>query len=283
MQKNIIDHVNAEAPPKIQITPFLKWAGGKRWLAEKLAALATETGFVRYIEPFLGSGAVFFRLEPVSAILSDSNQELINAYRALKEDFSSVFVLLQEHQRHHSTDYYYKMRSYRPRCEFRQAARFIYLNRTCWNGLYRVNLSGEFNVPKGTKETVLLDSDNWNLVSRLLQNAELRVSDFEEVIDSAKSGDFIFSDPPYTVKHNFNGFIKYNEKIFSWEDQIRLRDSLLSACRRGAKVVVTNANHSSIQTLYSQNFNLRSLTRQSVLAGDVNYRGKFEELLISCI
>src|SRR5699024_9439870 len=114
-----------------------------------------------------------------------------------------------------------------------RAARFIYLNRTCWNGLYRVNKQGKFNVPIGTKVNVRLESDNFMLTSDILKKVDLLISDFENIVDGALEDDFVFADPPYTVAHNNNGFIKYNEKLFSWSDQVRLRDAIIRARERG--------------------------------------------------
>lgn len=267
--------VDSSFPP-----PFLKWAGGKRWLASRVIELATPIRG-RYIEPFLGGAAIFFALRPSRAILSDVNAELVNAYSAVKADHERVFSLLRTHQFRHSTQYYYQMRDYKPRCEYRQAARFIYLNRTCWNGLYRVNRQGRFNVPIGTKTAVLMPTDDWTKVSQLLASAEINCSDFEASISAADEGDLVFADPPYTVKHNFNGFIKYNDSLFSWNDQIRLRDALLAAKRRGAKIILTNANHESIRELYKKDFDLESVARASVLAGSAAHRGRYEELLIT--
>lgn len=259
--------------------PFLKWAGGKRWLSEKIVKLAQPLQG-KYIEPFLGGGAVYFALQPDKAILSDANFELVNTYQAIKDAPEKIALLLREHQRHHSKDYYYKMRSYKPRCGIRMAARFIYLNRTCWNGLYRVNLSGKFNVPIGTKSAVVMESDDWLAVAKLLKSAKLVCGDFEKIIDQAVKDDLVFADPPYTVKHNLNGFIKYNDALFSWNDQVRLRDALLRAKQRGARVIVTNAHHASIRELYKNQFSMESVERASVLAGSSAHRGRYEELLI---
>lgn len=278
MEKIVIPPVESNQillPP-----PFLKWAGGKRWLSKRIVELVTPLSG-KYIEPFLGSGAVFFALRPAQALLSDLNFDLINAYKAIQSDPEKVSVLLIEHQRLHSKEYYYRMRDYKPRCEYRMAARFIYLNRTCWNGLYRVNRSGKFNVPIGTKSSVVMPTDNWAAVSSLLESVQLTCGDFEDSIEGAKAGDLVFADPPYTVKHNFNGFIKYNDALFSWSDQIRLRDALLRAKQRGAKVVITNAHHASVRALYQDHFHLEPITRASVLAGSPAFRGRYEELLIS--
>lgn len=163
-----------------------------------------------------------------------------------------------------------------------RAAQFIYLNRTCWNGLYRVNLEGKFNVPIGTKQNVILETDDFEATSRLLVGAELVCGDFEKVISRAGENDFVFVDPPYTVKHNYNGFIKYNESIFSWDDQVRLRDSVKTASNRGAKVLVTNACHESIRDIYEDIGELIVLDRASVIAGKSTARGRYEEMVIKC-
>jgi len=263
----------------IPVTPFLKWAGGKRWLAP---SIQEKVGIIagRYIEPFLGSGAVFFRLHPNTALLNDANTDLIDAYKAIQQDYKTVVKHLTQHHGLHSKEYYYEIRDYAPRCLFRRAAKFIYLNRTCWNGLYRVNLNGIFNVPIGTKSSVLLSSDNWAQVSDSLKNAQLSSGDFESIIDQAENGDLIFADPPYTVKHNYNGFIKYNEALFSWADQERLSLALIRARRRGADIIATNANHESVRALYESAFDLHTIERNSVLSGDPKFRGRFQELLI---
>ncbi|MDG5469667.1 Dam family site-specific DNA-(adenine-N6)-methyltransferase [Deltaproteobacteria bacterium IMCC39524] len=263
-----------------KIAPFLKWAGGKRWLV-KLRDDLLDTGFNRYVEPFLGSGAVFFHVNPTTSILNDKNKALIDVYRAIKNDHSRVLYLLNAHSKKHSKEYYYEMRAKKCRNQFSKAAQFIYLNRTCWNGLYRVNLKGDFNVPKGTKDKVLLDTDNFAEIANLLHGAQLEDGDFEKVIDSTVEGDLVFIDPPYTANHNNNGFLKYNEHIFSWKDQIRLRDATLKAKNRGAKIILTNANHGSVRELYSRHFNLQDISRASVLSGKKEYRGAVQELLIT--
>jgi DNA adenine methylase len=264
---------------KARVTPFLKWAGGKRWLVASHAHIFPKK-FNRFLEPFLGSGAVYFYLQPREALLTDVNRDLINAYRVIRDKWKLLEAALTAHQERHSDDYFYAMRAWTPKENIEKAARFIYLNRTCWNGLYRVNKKGEFNVPRGTKNSVLLDSDAFELVSKNLKRATLKVADFESSIDSANAGDFVFVDPPYTVKHNYNGFIKYNDKIFSWEDQVRLRDALVRAKKRGAMIVMTNANHESVRDLY-KGFNSYPLRRQSVLSGVPEGRGETEELLVT--
>lgn len=259
--------------------PFLKWAGGKRWLVSAFPELFPHS-FNTYIEPFLGSGAVFFHLTPAKAILSDTNAELINTYEAIQLDWRSIARELRVLHENHSQDLYYEIRKKSYKSKSKRAAKFIYLNRTCWNGLYRVNLKGEFNVPIGTKENVILGSDNFKEVSKILKNTKLIVSDFQEVIDASNKNDFLFIDPPYTVRHNLNGFVKYNDKLFSWDDQIRLRDTIENAVSRGVKVLLTNANHESVKELYKGIGEMIAVERQSVISGNAANRGKYSELIV---
>jgi len=261
-------------------TPFIKWAGGKRWLVSRHAELFPKS-YKRYFEPFLGGAAAYLFLAPSKAILSDANAELIDTYLAIRDEHELVSQKLSEHQKNHSKEYYYAVRDQRPRRLAYKAARFLYLNRTCWNGLYRVNLKGSFNVPIGTKENVLLETDDFEALSTQLRRAEILCTDFEVQIDKACEGDFMFVDPPYTVKHNNNGFLKYNEKIFSWEDQVRLRDALLRAVDRGVQVLATNANHKSVRDLYREFLDLTTVPRSSVLSGNPKYRSKISELVIA--
>lgn len=263
----------------MKLTPFLKWAGGKRWLTKNHSYLFPEA-IEKYIEPFAGSAAVLFHLQPKEALLADTNKELIHAYIALKQNWEEVYHFLEIHQKSHNKEYYYKMRSSDPTNMFENAAKFIYLNRTCWNGLYRVNLKGKFNVPIGSKTNVFLPTDKFKEISDFLQNVTLKVQDFELTIDMAKHDDCIFIDPPYTVKHNLNGFVKYNETIFSWDDQIRLNKAIKRAAQRGAKIILTNANHESIKCLYEGIGEHIHLERSNVMAAKPECRGKYKELIV---
>ena len=259
--------------------PFLKWAGGKRWLTGRTSMQAPDEQGT-YFEPFLGSAAMFFHLRPFQSVLSDANKSLIEAYQAIRADHEKVAAHLKKHAAKHSIEYYYIVRAMNCRTEFSRAAQFIYLNRTCWNGLYRVNKNGVFNVPVGTKLKVILDDDDFAGVARMLKRCELSNADFECQIDRAKSGDLIFADPPYTVRHKHNGFIKYNENLFSWEDQVRLKEALLRAKIRGARIALTNADHVSIRNLYEQDFSITELSRYSAISGASGSRGNYPELLI---
>ena len=262
------------------IEPFLKWAGGKRWLTGS-ASLPNPSTFRRYFEPFLGGGAVFFKLEPKDALLSDINGDIIDLYRMVRDQPEALRQKLEAHQSRHDRDYYYTVRAKIPETLIEKAARTLYLNRTCWNGLYRVNRKGEFNVPIGTKTTVISEADDFFRIARALEGAELRKCDFAETIEEAMTGDFLFVDPPYTVKHNMNGFVKYNETIFTWADQVRLKDAVTRAARRGVAVIVTNADHESLRELYARDFAYLSLSRSSVLSGSSTGRGPTTEAMFT--
>ncbi|WP_205704468.1 DNA adenine methylase [Burkholderia stabilis] len=271
------------SPTAETLTPFLKWPGGKRWFVCNYADLIPKE-FDTYVEPFLGAGSVYFHLRPRQALLGDINPDLVNAYRAIKEDWETVSNSLRYRQRRHREDadgYYYWLRDRTPSDPTQQASRLIYLNRTCFNGIYRVNKRGQFNVPRGTKDKVVIETDDFEGMSRALRNAELVVGDFESLVERADSGDFVFCDPPYTVRHNHNGFRKYNEVIFSWADQERLASSLLRAARRGVKVLCTNANHQSVRDLYSDPvFGQIAVSRYSSISASNSSRRSFEELVI---
>lgn len=258
--------------------PFLRWAGGKRWLTQERAIAVPSNA--RLVEPFVGGGALFFSRPWRSAMISDVNPFLINAYRRMQNEHSVVFRLVAEHFRNHSPTYYYKIRDRMSRSTIEDAADFIYLNRSCFNGLFRVNLSGRFNVPIGSKVYELRDSSEFEAWSDRLQRASIELCDFEEAIDRCGEGDFVFADPPYTVNHNENGFIEYNEKIFSWQDQVRLHDSLLRAEKRGAHFILTNADHETIRDLYAD-FSISTVERGSEMASRVSARRRTTEVVIT--
>jgi len=262
------------------LQPFLKWAGGKRWFVRNHSDLIPTT-YNRYIEPFLGGGAVFFSLMPNNSILGDINPDVVAVFEGLKNNWKYIKRSLQYHQRMHSDKYYYKVRDNEPTGLLQRASRMIYLNRTCFNGIYRVNRHGEFNVPRGSKNHVILESDDFETISKVLQNAIIRLSDFESIIDQAMRGDLVFADPPYTVRHNLNGFVKYNEKLFSWNDQERLAQALIRARNRGVQIVATNANHHSVRDLYEEEgFYLKTVSRFSSISASSLNRKQFEELII---
>lgn len=268
-------------PKKHRVRPFLKWPGGKRWFVAQYSHLL-PLNFERYIEPFLGAGSIFFYLLPAKAILGDLNQDLITAYEGVKDSPDKVVSILLAHQIKHSPEHYYHVRDgMLPESLAERAARIIYLNRTCFNGIYRVNRQGRFNVPIGTRTNVLLDTDDFGLTASLLANADLRWGDFESLVDEATQNDLVFLDPPYTVRHNNNGFIKYNEHLFSWQDQERLALAASHAVERGAHVVVTNAAHQTVRELYPADlFDFHEVSRFSSISATLANRRQYEELVI---
>lgn len=259
--------------------PFIKWAGGKRWLTDRIVS-QVPTSYNRYLEPFLGGAAVFFRLQPKAAVLSDANAELISTYEVVRANPKGVESELRKFQLLHSKTFYYSVRASSPTDPLDQAVRFLYLNRTCWNGLYRVNRNGLFNVPKGTKNAVVLETDDFSAWATALHSAEIVACDFATTLARAKKGDLVYVDPPYTVKHNNNGFLKYNQNIFSWDDQVRLRNECVRARKRGATVLLSNADHASLRELYHGEGDIVTVDRSSVLAGQASARQRVSEILV---
>ena len=260
------------------VFPFLKWAGGKRWLASSCRHLFPKvTG--RHIEPFAGSAAMFFALQADRAIIADVNERLIEGYKSIRDNVEQFERHFRWFAQNHSEAFYYAVRQQKFRSAAKRAAQFVYLNRVCFNGIYRENLKGEFNVPLGSKTSVILETDNFRNVSALLQRVELLACDFEYVVDLAGKEDLLYVDPPYTTKHNYNGFVKYNQNIFSWEDQTRLALAVKRAHHRGAFVVVSNADHSEVRALYSDQFSVLSVERLNVIASKSRYRGRTTEMV----
>jgi len=268
---------NEKSSPNSDSLPFLKWTGGKRWLTSEIEQLVPEN-YGRYIEPFVGGGAIFFHLHPWPATLSDINPDLINAYRQVRDNVEEVITRLRRLRI--DRDVYGEIRNSEPRTPIARAVRFLYLNRTAFNGIYRVNQQGRFNVPFGCKPgTVVCDPELLRSASLSLQNRKLRTCDFEVAIESANEGDFIYADPPYTTKHDNNGFRRYNEEIFAWEDQIRLAECCRQAVARGAYVIVSNANHRPIVDLY-KGFGCKRLSRRSLISGVAQGRGSVKECIL---
>ncbi len=265
-----------------EVRPFLRWAGGKQWFIPRLASFLPAK-FNNYHEPFLGGGSVFIHLKSQGIIknrayLSDSNGDLINAYNIVKRDVNSLIDKLSEHR---NFKYYYdELRDRTFRNKVSKAAQFIFLNRTSFNGIYRVNLKGEYNVPYGYKKYgTLIQEDNLTSLSLLFQDCNFYKRDFGRTLGDIVEGDLVFLDPPYTVAHDLNGFIKYNQKIFSWEDQERLKRYVEVVIERGAYFILTNAAHRSISTLYDGIGTKTNLSRFSVIGGRDAKRSKYNELV----
>lgn len=263
-----------------RLRPFIRWPGGKRWLVSRYPGLISTPVHGTYYEPFLGSAVIFASIQPQRAVLGDLNPELIATFAAVRDDPEAVKVLLEEHHSRHSKKHYYSVRSAVPGSGAEVAARFLYLNRTCFNGIYRVNRKGQFNVPIGSRGNVHRSEDDFTAWSAALQQCELVIGDFESVIQKTSKGDLIYADPPYTVRHNLNAFRKYNESLFSWEDQERLARVLTEATLRGARVIVSNANHETVSDLYPAVFSRHAISRNSSIAAASEKRGAYDELLL---
>jgi DNA adenine methylase len=264
------------------VVPFLKWPGGKRWAAPFIVPFISERLTRCYYEPFLGGGAVYFHLMPRRSLLSDSNADLINTYEIVRAHTRAIINRLQRLEVSERT--YYQVRRSEPSNSIERACKFLYLNRLAFAGMYRVNQDGEFNVPYGGGQRgldIFWESSILRDASRALRKVRLRNLDFENALDLAGKGDVVYCDPTYTVTHDSNCFVRYNEKNFSWADQERLAKAAARAKRRGASVIVSNAHHISIRRIYSQGKFL-TLYRTSNLSPDESKRRVVKEYLIVC-
>lgn len=261
-------------PVTQHVAPFLRWPGGKRILAPLITAHFPQT-FSRYHEPFLGSGALFFRLLPKRSYLSDLNPEVVNAFTVVRDNVEELITWLSEQKQ--TKQHFEAVKKLPPSDPLEQAGRFIFLNRTSFNGIWRVNQSGQFNVPYGRrKRRELVDPDGLRLASRALAGTKLLCSDFESSLKRARRGDLVYADPPYTVKHDNNGFRKYNQVLFSWEDQEKLAEKLGELVSKGVSVAVSNALSADLTALYP-GFSRLILKRPSTIAASSSARGEVRE------
>lgn len=265
------------------IEPFVRWAGGKTWLIPHMPSLLGDVKIEHYHEPFLGGGAVFFSLDrEKKAYLSDANPQLINAYIQVRDNPEGVIQLFEK--MHNTKDDYYRIRSEitaEPTVE--NAARFIYLNQTSFNGLYRVNRQGKYNVPYGFRKTHYR-VDRIRDASKKLQNTLIEVGDFETHKYKIKRNDLVFLDPPYTVSHNNNGFIQYNQNLFSLEDQHRLKRFIEYIKAKGAYYILTNAAHETICEIFlTEGDRIVELQRNSLIGGKNAKRAAISEYIFTNI
>lgn len=265
----------------VGLPPFLRWAGGKRWLVSYVEDLAADVQIRNYHEPFAGGAAVFFGIDfGGTSYLSDLNADLIETYAAVQEAPEEVWQRLRRYR--NTEEGYYAARAARPRTPVNRAARFIFLNHTSFNGLYRVNLRGEYNVPFGYKA-----SDNRPNLEQLraasvrLESASLNVGDFADALHAVGEGDLVFLDPPYTVAHNSNGFVKYNDRLFLFADQKRLSALIDEVRDRGAYYVMTNAAHTSIAELFEKGDRRVETSRKNNVGGRSAARGRATEYLFT--
>ena len=263
-----------------RIVPVVNWAGGKSQLIREMALyFPKKQEFHRYIEPFVGGGAVFLALQPADAILGDSNEELINCYKAVRDDVESLIQLLSQHVR--SKEYYYKIRQQDPKGmdPVARAARLIYLNKTCYNGIYRVNLRGQFNVPYGDRKAKIYDARNLRQISLLLKNVELVAQSYEKTLVRAQPGDFVYLDPPYHPLSKTANFTKYTKEQFGEDDQLKLASQFERLTGLGCKVMLSNSDTDLIRKLY-RSYRVEVLTARRYINRDPNGRKSVKELLV---
>lgn len=267
--------------------PFLKWAGGKTQLLDQFARLyPTLSDNARYIEPFLGGGAVFLHvrelLDPATSVLSDENEAVIGAYLAVRDDVESLIRILARHHAAHSKEHFYRVRSRIPGRMSRtaRAARLIYLNRTCFNGLYRVNSRGGFNVPMGRyKSPRILDAANLRAASAALSRAVIDARHFRTTASSAQSGDFVYFDPPYHPLSRTANFTSYTQDSFSVADQEELAELYSLLARRGCHVMLSNSDCAPIRSLY-RGFDIRTVMARRTINSDARKRGPVREVVV---
>lgn len=260
--------------------PFLKWAGGKRQLLPSIRAAAPRA-YLRYLEPFVGGGAVFFDLAPARAILSDANAELINCYEVVRDRVDALVGTLREHV--YDREHYYRVRALAPESldAVRRAARTIFLNRTGFNGLYRVNKSGIFNVPFGRyKNPRICDEPTLRACSARLAGVDLRCRPFEAVLAEAEAGDFVYFDPPYVPLSRTANFTAYHDLKFALEDQERLARAFEQLAARGSWVMLSNSDVDWVRARYAR-FNVRDVFAPRRVNSVVSARGLVRELLVT--
>ena len=269
--------------------PFVKWAGGKRQIIDKLKKYVPEE-FDTYYEPFVGGGALLFELSPKHAVINDSNEELMNVYRCLcdEEKFKKMCNVLNHYETSHSEEFFYEVRNkdrsknaYNRLSDYTRAARTIYLNKACFNGLYRVNSKNEFNVPFGKKLKVnTYEGSNLITVSNYLTMNDIKILsvDFEEAVKDAKKGDFIYFDPPYDS--DTSTFNSYTEEGFNKDEQRRLASVFKELDKRGCYVMLSNHNTLLVNELYKE-YHVHIIEAKRNINANGKKRGKVEELIIT--
>lgn len=264
---------------KNSLHPFLRWAGGKKWLVKRINEALDITAFTSYHEPFVGGGAMLFHFQPSKAYISDANDQLILTYKAVRDNIQEVIEAIASFGK--GEDAYYTVRAIKSEEPVVQAARFIYLNQMSYNGIYRVNSKGEYNVPWGKRVKYEFDYNNLRNVSKYLKHVRIQAMDFGDSIKSVRRNALMFLDPPYTHSKIDNGFIQYNKKTFTLEDQKRLSEMIDAIKTRGAYYILTNADHDIIREVFDKNDRIISITRKSIIGGKNAIRGQYEECIFT--
>ncbi|MGK7944074.1 MAG: DNA adenine methylase [Microcystaceae cyanobacterium] len=271
--------------------PFLKWAGGKRQLLPVIKQYVPKK-FNQYYEPFVGAGAVLFSLQPKKSLINDTNGELINCYQVIKDNPEELIALCQEHKEKNSKEYFYSLREQDRIDNFKdiinplsRAARIIYLNKTCFNGLFRVNSSGQFNVPYGSySNPVIADPAVIKSVSAYLNERDVEISnvDFAEAVSNAKKGAFIYFDPPYHPISDTSSFTGYSVNGFGEAEQVRLKELCDELTERGCQVLLSNSSASLIKEIYSDpKYEIVDVKASRAINAVASRRGRINELLIN--
>ena len=263
----------------MQANPFLKWAGGKRQLLSHLLPLVPAR-YSRYLEPFIGGGALYFATQPRVAFIADANRELVTTYEVVRDKPEALVARLTEHRTCHNQDYYYQLRAEQPTSPLEVAARFIYLNKTCFNGLYRVNRSGQYNVPIGSyKNPQIFDRSNLLACASALKSATIRHADYRETLQEAKSGDFVYLDPPYAPLSPTSSFTSYTKDEFGERQQRELAQCYRELDRRGCYVMLSNSSAQLILDIY-QGFDVRLVAATRMINSKADGRGMVNEVVI---
>lgn len=276
----LADFSNDLTPTKIKCKPILKWAGGKTQMLDSILSRFPDT-YGKYIEPFFGGGAVFFALQPENAVIADSNPELINLYQTVAENVDSVINELEKFINTEEMFYEVRSQDWESLSPAGAAARTIYLNKTCFNGLYRVNKKGQFNVPFGKyKNPKIVDEANLRTASRLLSKAKIICGDYSEVLEKFTcSNDLIFLDPPYVPISEYSDFKRYTKEQFYLEDHENLAEIYKKLSNQGCHVFLTNSNHPVVQNLYSD-FKYEVIQTKRHISCDSKSR-KGEDVIVS--
>lgn len=268
---------------KSETYPIVKWVGGKRQLMFELIKNMPKS-YNRYFEPFIGGGALFFELQPEQAYISDMNEELINLYSIVRDN---VYELIDDLSKHEvSKEYFLEIRNidrteqYTELSDVERASRFIYLNRTCFNGMYRVNSQGQFNVPFGHyKNPRIIDENNLLNCSELLKKTEIKCADFSEILTKVKKGDWVYFDPPYVPLNETSSFTSYTKDGFDIDMQFKLRDVCDELDTMGVKFMLSNSDTKLVNELYA-NYEIKKVFASRQINANADGRGKITEVLV---
>ena len=268
---------------KNETYPFVKWAGGKRQLMFELIK-NLPASYNRYFEPFIGGGALFFELQPINAYIGDINEELINLYNVIQNDVAKLIIDLKKQEI--SKEHFYTIRDldrtieYHKLSAIKKASRFIYLNKTCFNGLYRVNSNGQFNVPYGYyKNPKIVDENNLYNCSKLLKKTEIKHADFSEILNEVKEGDFVYLDPPYMPLNETSNFTSYTKYGFNIDMQFKLKEVCDELDSMGVMFLLSNSDTEFINELYAD-YKIKKVFALRAINANGNGRGKITEVLV---